>query len=53
MASHALGLIVHNSAIGQSIKDIGGGGGAKLWCPRLGSSLLSPVFSDLEDNSVG
>jgi hypothetical protein len=55
MASHALGLIVHNSAIGNSIKDIGGGGGANCAVPKTGvfAAFKSPVFSDLEDSAVG
>ena len=55
IASHALGLIVHNSAIGQSIKDIGGGGGPTCAVPKTGifAAFKSPVFSDLEDSSVG
>ena len=55
IASHALGLIVHNSAIGQSIKDIGGGGGPTCAVPKTGifAAFKSPVFSDLEDSFVG
>ena len=55
IANHALGLIVHNSAIGQSIKDIGGGGGPTCAVPKTGifAAFKSPVFSDLEDSSVG
>ena len=55
VAHRALGLIVHNSAIGQSIKDIGGGGGPNCSVPKTGifAALKSPVFSDLEDSSVG
>ncbi|HEY3947005.1 MAG TPA: hypothetical protein VGL78_17415 [Solirubrobacteraceae bacterium] len=55
IAHKALGLIVHNSAIGQSIKDIGGGGGPNCAVPKTGifAAFRSPVFSDLEDSSVG
>lgn len=55
VAHKALGLVVHNSAIGQSIKDIGGGGGANCAVPKSGvfAAFKSPVFSDLEDSAVG
>jgi hypothetical protein len=55
MANSALGLIVHNSSIGNDIKDVGGGGGANCAVPKSGifASFHSPVFSDLEDSSVG
>ena len=52
IAHKALGLIVHNSAIGKSIKDIGGGGGPNCAVPKTGifAAFKSPVFSDLEDS---
>jgi hypothetical protein len=55
MTEHALGLLVHNSAIGRSIKLIGGGGGATCAVPKTGifAAFKSPVFSDVEDSSVG
>jgi hypothetical protein len=55
IGSKALGLIVHNSAIGGSIKDIGGGGGPTCAVPSSGvfAAFQSPVFSDLEDSTVG
>ena len=55
IANHALGLIVHNSAIGHGIKDIGGGGGATCAVPKTGifAAFKSPVFSDLEDSTIG
>ena len=55
IAHKALGLIVHNSAIGQNIKDIGGGGGPSCAVPKTGifAAFNSPVFSDLEDSFVG
>lgn len=51
----ALAMIVHNSAIGESIKDVGGGGGATCAVPKTGvfAAFKSPVFSDLEDSTVG
>src|SRR5205085_2324995 len=36
MARSARGLIVHNSAIGKDIKDLGGGGGATCAVPKTG-----------------
>jgi hypothetical protein len=55
IAHKALGLIVHNSAIGSNIKDIGGGGGVTCAVPKSGifAAFKSPVFSDLEDSAVG
>ena len=55
MANSALGLIVHNSAIGKDIKDVGGGGGATCATPKTGifAAFNSPAFSDLEDSFVG
>jgi hypothetical protein len=55
MASHALGLIVHNSTISKNIKDIGGGGGVSCAVPKTGifAAFKSPAFSGLEDSSVG
>ena len=54
-AHSALGLIVHNSAIGKHISDVGGGGGVNCAVPKTGvfAAFKSPVFSDLEDSSVG
>jgi hypothetical protein len=55
MARSANGLIVHNSAIGGDIKDLGGGGGATCAVPKTGifAAFHSPAFSDLEDSTVG
>jgi hypothetical protein len=54
-ARSAQGLIVHNSSIGGDYKDLGGGGGATCAVPKSGifAAFHSPVFSDLEDSSVG
>jgi hypothetical protein len=50
-----LGVIVHNSTIGGSIKETGGGGGLSCAPPTSGpfAKLMSPVFSDYEDSTVG
>src|SRR5690348_14328242 len=55
LANSAMGLIVHNSAVGKDIRDAGGGGGANCATPTTGifAAFHSPVFSDLEDSSVG
>jgi hypothetical protein len=53
--SSPLGVVVHNSSIGGNIKQSGGGGGLSCAPPKTGifASMMSPVFSDYEDNSVG
>jgi hypothetical protein len=50
-----LGVLVHNSFIGGSVTQAGGGGGLSCAPPKSGafSKLMSPVYSDYEDNSVG
>ena len=53
-----LGVIVHNSKVGGSITETGGGGGASaLSCPVPTSgpfaAFMSPVYSDVEDTTVG
>jgi len=50
-----LGVIVHNSSIGGNIKETGGGGGLGCTPPKRGvfGAIMSPVFSDYEDSSVG
>lgn len=49
-----LGVIVHNSLIGGSIRETGGGGGLSCAPPKSGpfAKLMSPVYSDYEDSSV-
>ena len=50
-----LGVIVHNSAIGGNVKQTGGGGGVSCATPKSGpfAAVMSPVYSDYEDSSVG
>jgi len=50
-----LGVIVHNSSIGRNLKETGGGGGLSCKPPKSGifAAIKSPVFSDLEDSTVG
>jgi hypothetical protein len=50
-----LGVIVHNSSIGGSIKQTGGGGGLSCNPPKGGifAAVMSPVYSDYEDSTVG
>jgi hypothetical protein len=49
----ALGIVVHNSAIGGSVLQNGGGPG--LTCTPTGvfAQFKSPVYSDYEDNWIG
>lgn len=49
-----LGVIVHLSKIGGSIREKGGGGGLSCAPPTTGAfaMLMSPVFSDYEESSV-
>ncbi len=52
--SAPLAVIVHNSLIGGSIRETGGGGGLSCAPPKSGpfAKLMSPVYSDYEDSSV-
>jgi hypothetical protein len=55
-ATSALGVIVHNSTIGTDIVQTGGGGGSGAsYCattPGVFSLLMSPAYSDYEDNTI-
>jgi hypothetical protein len=53
IASGALGLVVHNSWIGHSVIQVGGGGGVNCRPSGIFRKLGSPVYSDYEDNWVG
>jgi len=50
-----IGVIVHNSTVGGSIREFGGGGGLSCTPPRSGifASAMSPVYSAYEDSTVG
>ena len=50
-----LGVIVHNSSIGRNLTETGGGGGLSCKPPKSGifAAIKSPVFSDIEDSSIG
>lgn len=50
-----LAVIVHNSTIGGNVKETGGGGGMSCAPRKSGvfAKLMSPVYSDYEDSSVG
>ncbi len=56
VAYSALGVLVHNSSIGRSVIQVGGGGGNPGYsCQPVGIFALfhSPVYSDYEDNVIG
>ncbi len=50
-----LAVIVHNSTIGGSVKESGGGGGVSCAPPNSGvfAKIMSPVYSDYEDTTIG
>jgi hypothetical protein len=50
--NHPLGVVVHNSTIGGSVIEIGGGGGVTCTPSGIFKALKSPVYSDYEDNLV-
>ncbi len=54
IASQALGVVVHNTTIGGNFEQHGGGGGFTCdTSPGVFALFQSPVFSALEDSSVG
>jgi hypothetical protein len=59
IATNALGVLIHGSAIVGDIREFGGGGGAFTGpgknCTPTGifNKFGSPVFSDFEDNVIG
>jgi hypothetical protein len=52
-STDALGMVVHNTRIGQNVRDLGGGG--RLNCKPRGvfAHFHSPVFTAWEDNRIG
>jgi hypothetical protein len=50
--NHPLGVVVHNSTIGGSVIETGGGGGVTCTPAGIFKALKSPVYSDYEDNLV-
>jgi hypothetical protein len=53
-ATNSLGVVVHDSTIGNDVIQTGGGGGEV--CDPIGifaAALESPVYSDYEDNTIG
>ncbi|HUE25918.1 MAG TPA: hypothetical protein VMP89_04020 [Solirubrobacteraceae bacterium] len=50
-----LAVIAHNSAIGGNVKETGGGGSVSCAPPTSGvfAKIMSPVYSDYEDSTVG
>ena len=50
-----LGVVIHNTSIGGNVTETGGGGGLNCKTPKSGPFALamSPVYSDLEDTTVG
>ena len=54
-ARQALAVIIHASKINGDVSTSGGGGGVTCDVPTTGifAELQSPVFSDVEDNTIG
>jgi hypothetical protein len=59
VATQPLGVIVHNTDIGGSVTETGGGGGVNCGppdgppLPGIFGVIGFPVYSDYEDNSIG
>lgn len=55
IANAPIGILIHNTAIGGSLKETGGGGGLSCNVPKSGvfAAVKSPVYSDIEDSSLG
>ena len=54
IASQALGVVIHNTSIGGNFEQHGGGGGFTCdTSPGVFGLFQSPVFSALEDSTVG
>ncbi len=54
-ATGALGVVVHNTTIGTDAVQTGGGGGNGAACattPGVFALLMSPAYSDYEDNTM-
>jgi hypothetical protein len=50
-----LGVVVHNTSVGHNVTESGGGGGLSCALPKTGvfGAIMSPVYSDYEDSTVG
>ena len=53
LAHGALGVVVHNSTIGTSVIQTGGGGGRNCTPKGVFKQTGSPVYSDYEDTFIG
>ena len=51
IATQALGILVHDSTIGASVHEVGGGGGFN--CEPNETFMGNPAYSTFEDTSVG
>lgn len=48
-----LGVVVHNSKLGKNWTETGGGGGVNCTPAGTFAAFKSPVYSDIEDSTVG
>lgn len=53
IATGALGIVVHLTAVGGDVIQSGGGGGVNCTPSGAFAQFMSPVYSDYEDNSIG